>query len=343
MIPFVKFLAADDTGSGTRLVGRRLGVRMGLGVERTGDFCGAGDFCGDRVEITTGDGRELGAEEEEVELVITDGEEEDARVVAGVGVRSGDEELVITDGEEDARVVAGVGVRSGDVELVITDGEEDARVVAGVGVRLGDMELVITDGEEDARVVAGVGVRLGDVELVITDGEEEDARVVAGVGVRLGDMELVITDGEEDARVTAGVGVRSGDVEGNDESGDCVEVELVTSEVGTKENDGTGESQVEFASTGDTQSVGRLTVLASMVIAWRARSLPTIVEFEPTEIDAYAFNVPTKYELVFNVAELPMNQKTLQALEPLVRIILEPGELKTADPEMKIKTAVALP
>jgi len=53
--------------------------------------------------------------------------------------------------------------------------------------------------------------------------------------------------------------------------------------------------------------------------------------------------VPTINELVFKVAELPMNQNTLHAVVPLTRIIFEPGELKRADPEMKIKTALELP
>jgi hypothetical protein len=72
--------------------------------------------------------------------------------------------------------------------------------------------------------------------------------------------------------------------------------------------DGSDDVQYEVSADGMLHPTGRLTVLASMVMACRARRRPIIVEFELILMEAYAFIVPTKYELVFNVAELPTNQ-----------------------------------
>jgi len=121
---------------------------MGLGVEVARGFCGELD----RVEVATGDGRRgLGGKDEEVVLVITDGvEDDDASVVAGVGVRSGEMELSGNGAGGSAgvsEVAIGVGVRSGVVELA-------GSTEAGGGVKI---ELVITEGEDEDAGVFGVG------------------------------------------------------------------------------------------------------------------------------------------------------------------------------------------
>jgi len=188
----------------------------------------------------------------------------------GLGATEG-EEIGIKDGErEDARVIVGGGGRGVEVGTVISE------AVIGVGVRSGDVELsgIVESGEDM------------EVELGINDGGKVASGALVGVGVRSGEVELAGNDesgeGMEVALVKSEVGMEVALVKS--EVG--MEVALVISEAGVEENEGAGESQVEFASTGGKQSVGRLTVLASMVMAWRARSLPTIVEFDPTEIDA---------------------------------------------------------
>jgi hypothetical protein len=62
-----------------------------------------------------------------------------------------------------------------------------------------------------------------------------------------------------------------------------------------------------------------------------------------TEIDWRARMLPSKVEFVPSVAELPTCQKTLQAWAPPVRATWLPDPVMRVDPAWKMKTALGLP
>jgi len=198
----------------------------------------------------------------------------DPRVV--VGGRVGVDPRVVVGGR-DVEVgaeaeVARDAVGGDDGESVIgNDGEEGARVaVDGESMIGNDVEEGVETEDAIVDTRAEGGIDAGTVA-----GTEAEGELPANEGGGGAEVELLVVGPR------AGAGAEDDGLLANEGGGE-VEMELVVSE-GEGE---TGGSQVEFTSTGGKQSTGRLTVLASIVTACRARSLPSIVEFEPIEIDA---------------------------------------------------------